>query len=446
MKLTIHRGTNQIGGSLTEIESGGYKIFIDFGEQLPGENNHDLGPIEGLTCGDVSKSALFITHYHSDHIGKINETDHDLKIFTGTTALKIFQCLEEKLSHIQQVKEADKHKSVLERIGKIQTFEVLQKVTIGEITVIPLLVDHSAFDAYMFIVEAEGKRILHTGDFRRHGFRGKGLGPMLKKYARNIDYLVTEGTNIQRPNVKIQTERDLQIEFKSQFRETKYNFVLVSSTNIDRIFALYHAAKEAKRCFICDKYQKEIMKIVSDNHKQYTPFYNIDYDQGSDFAGRFITLYSQNHKPDPFNGNLKPFLENHGFVMLFRTNDLFKPILDEYASSNESQVYFSMWNGYLDNSNSAYNKSMYDFLKPYKLKHLHTSGHADAETLKAVYEIVNPKFGIIPIHTDAPDRFLELFREQTFILLKDGETLDCNQNDVGCRIHRQGFERYQKYH
>lgn len=36
MKLTIHRGTNQIGGCITEIESSGYKIFIDFGEQLPG--------------------------------------------------------------------------------------------------------------------------------------------------------------------------------------------------------------------------------------------------------------------------------------------------------------------------------------------------------------------------------------------------------------------------
>jgi len=36
MKLTIHRGVNQIGGCITEIERGGYKIFIDFGEQLLG--------------------------------------------------------------------------------------------------------------------------------------------------------------------------------------------------------------------------------------------------------------------------------------------------------------------------------------------------------------------------------------------------------------------------
>lgn len=59
MKLTIHRGTNQIGGCITEIESNGYKIFIDFGEQLPGTEIKELNPIDGLTCGDISKSALF---------------------------------------------------------------------------------------------------------------------------------------------------------------------------------------------------------------------------------------------------------------------------------------------------------------------------------------------------------------------------------------------------
>lgn len=41
--------------------------------------------------------------------------------------------------------------------------------------VTPYFVSHSAFDAYMFLIECEGKKILHTGDFRRHGYIGKGL-------------------------------------------------------------------------------------------------------------------------------------------------------------------------------------------------------------------------------------------------------------------------------
>jgi ribonuclease J len=77
----------------------------------------------------------------------------------------------------------------------------------------------------------------------------------------------------------MQTEQELQKDFESQFRKNKYNFILVSSTNIDRIFSLYHASKNTKRCFVCDGYQTEILKIVSENHKRYTPFYDIDYVQ-----------------------------------------------------------------------------------------------------------------------------------------------------------------------
>jgi ribonuclease J len=220
MKLTIHRGTNQIGGCITEIESDGYKVFIDFGEQLLGTDAKELSPIDGLTCGDVSKSALFITHYHGDHIGKICDTVNDLPIYVGKTALEIFKHIENRLSYIPDPNEAERHKRIVERIKTINTFEALQKVTIGEITVMPLFVDHSAFDAYMFVIEADNKRILHTGDFRGHGFRSKGLIPTLKAYAKDIDYIISEGTNIQRANDKIKTENELQKDFESYLQNT----------------------------------------------------------------------------------------------------------------------------------------------------------------------------------------------------------------------------------
>ncbi|GAB1431636.1 hypothetical protein MASR2M29_02610 [Spirochaetota bacterium] len=424
MRLTIHRGSNQIGGCITEIESNAYKIFIDFGEQLPGTEIKELNLIDGLTCGDVSKSALFITHYHGDHIGKICDTVVDLPIYVGKTALEIFNCLESRLSFIPDPKESEKHKKIVERIKTIKTFKALQKIKIGGITVTPLFIDHSAFDAYMLIVEVDNKRILHTGDFRGHGFRRKGLIPTLKSYAKNIDYIISEGSNIQRPNATIQTEYELQKDFELQFKNNKYNFVLVSSTNIDRIFALYHASKNAKRCFVCDNYQTKILKIISENHKQYTNFYDIDFNQTTSPVGRFIVLKRRGRNPLSFNGKLKPYLEKNGFCMLIRANDAFKPILEEYSKSDKAKIYYSMWNGYLDSSKTAFNESLCVFLKPYKFDYKHTSGHADLKTLKAVFETVKPKSGIIPIHTEAPEMFQELFNEQTIILLKDGDVFD----------------------
>jgi ribonuclease BN (tRNA processing enzyme) len=315
MKITIHRGTNQIGGCITEIESNGYKVFIDFGEQLPGteNDNNKLPEIRGLTSGDVSRSALLITHYHGDHIGKIYDTAPGLPIYAGETALKIFECLESKLINISDKTKAIKHKINIELAKSIKTFKPLQRIKIGEIIITPLFIDHSAFDAYMFVVEADSKRVLHTGDFRGHGFRGKVLIPVLKKYAQNIDYIISEGSNIERPNAVLQTEQELQKDFEIQFRKNKYNFIFVSSINIDRIFALYHAAKRAKRCFVCDDYQTNILKIVSNSHKKYTS--------------------------------------------------------------------------------------------------------------KTLFDTVKPKCGIIPIHTEAPEKFKDLFPNHNIILLKDGYTI-----------------------
>lgn len=430
MKLTIHRGTNQIGGCVTEIESNGYRVFIDFGEQLPGMEKIELPPIDGLTFGDISKSALFITHYHGDHIGKISDTVADLPIYVGKTGLAIYNCLESRLSHIPDPQEAEKHQKIVERIRKVKIFEKFQKIKIGEISITPLVVDHSAFDAYMFVVEADNKRILHTGDFRGHGFRSDELVPMLEIYAKDIDYIISEGSNIQRPNAIIQTEQKLQEDFKSQFKEYKYNFVLTSSTNIDRIFSLYHAAKDAKRCFVCDDYQTKIMKIVSENHKQELSFYDIDYEQKTNSVGRFFDLRRYHGNSFSFAGKLKPFLDKHGFCMLIRSNDDFNPILEEYVKSNETKIYYSMWNGYLDAKKTAFNESLYNFLKPYQYEVMHTSGHADIQTLNVVFEVVNPKGGVLPIHTDAPEKFQELFSGQTIIPLKDGEVFDCNISPI----------------
>jgi ribonuclease J len=276
----------------------------------------------------------------------------------------------------------------------------------------------------MFIVETEGKRILHTGDFRGHGFRKKGLIPALKKYAKDIDYIISEGSNVLRPDAVTQTEQELQIEFEKNFKDNKYNFVFASSTNIDRMFALYHAAKRAGRCFVCDDYQADILKIVSKNHKERSVFYNLDYEQKTQSSGRFFELKRRGGQPFSFVGDLKPYLDNHGFCMVIRSNPAFKPLLDEYTKNADTKIYYSMWMGYIDNKSPAFNDNTAKFFEPYKnkIEFMHTSGHADIETLKDVFDAVNPKCGIIPIHTEAPEKFNDLFSSHKIIPIRDGKS------------------------
>ena len=55
---------------------------MDYCEQLQGNKQKNL-EIEGLNKGDLSKSALFITNYHYDHVGNIDELPNELPIYMG---------------------------------------------------------------------------------------------------------------------------------------------------------------------------------------------------------------------------------------------------------------------------------------------------------------------------------------------------------------------------
>lgn len=61
MDITIHRGTRQIGGCVTEIATANARIIIDFGAELP-RNEEPSNPlaIEGLTYGNASYDAVFL--------------------------------------------------------------------------------------------------------------------------------------------------------------------------------------------------------------------------------------------------------------------------------------------------------------------------------------------------------------------------------------------------
>ena len=86
-----------------------------------------------------------------------------------------------------------------------------------------------------------------------------------------------------------------------------------------------------------------------------------------------------------------------------------------------------MWKGYLDENNTAKNQNFIDFIEPFKseYEYKHTSGHADVKTLGVLFDTVKPKCGIIPIHTEAPEKFKELFIGHNIILIQDGHVFDC---------------------
>ena len=83
----------------------------------------------------------------------------------------------------------------------------------------------------MFLIECDGKKILHTGDFRDHGHLGKGLYSILQKYIipAYIDVLITEGTNVGQASKSVISEQKVCSDLRNVMKQYKNVFVLCSS-------------------------------------------------------------------------------------------------------------------------------------------------------------------------------------------------------------------------
>jgi len=402
MQIKIHRGTHQIGGSITEIRTAKARIIIDIGAELPrtGKTESADFDIEGVTRGERNCDAVFVTHYHSDHVGEFEKILPQVPIYMGVTAKQIFSVL-------QNIFKKKLGKGNPELVDDFRTFEIGKPIKIKDIKITPYLVDHSAYDAYMLLIEAEGKRILHTGDFRMHGARGRKMPAIFEKYARNIDVLIIEGTMLSRSCEKVMTEHELGAKVKEYLRDNKSVFVICSSTNIDSIAEFYNAAIANKKPFIVceDDFQLEILRIVTENSK--SSFYN--------FSKKKIYTYNPNNK------KLHDFMSNCGFCMIGRANFLTQKAMEAFP---DNLLIYSMWSGYLDKSHPAFDSYKREWIDKSlaagsQLAYLHTSGHATVTDIKKVCEITQAKI-IVPLHSEQPESFLSMGIKSDIRVLQDG--------------------------
>jgi ribonuclease J len=433
--IIIHRGTHQIGGCVTEIKTEHNRIIIDFGSNLPGidiskckSDEDTLQDAFGLEHCD----GVLFSHYHGDHIGMYKNIPKGIPLYIGSTAKKILKVITEKLDCFSNEKG-------LPIIEDMVEYKIGQWMYFGEIRVKPLVVDHSALDSYMFLIEVNGKRILFTGDFREHGITGENnrLEKMIHNYVGDeVDILITEGTMLSRiddakPN-QVMTEEDLGNKAREIFSKTenKHNFVLVSSTNLDSIMEFYHAVPYYK-AFVCDEYQARLMQIAMEDkgkyYKKYRPSYIGSIRRPIYIMGKLNGL---SNVDGYFKADFNKMREK-GFVMLVRANKnpkseqgRFKKVINYFAEDNPLIIY-SMWEGYLKGKHK--DENIVNFIGNYRMEHLHTSGHAYVETIKKLIELTNPKI-IIPMHTECADVFANIqeFKEYAnrVKVLEDGEIFE----------------------
>jgi ribonuclease J len=252
MRVCIHRGTTEIGGTCVEIESGGARIVLDVGLPLVVTTPDEvpLHPIPGFETPDPSLLGIVISHPHEDHYGLAYRLPEQTLFLIGKAAQSILAA-------------ANVFTPGGTTFKNVVYLEDRKPLTLGPFTILPFLVDHSAYDAYAVLVEADGKRLFYSGDLRAHGRKGALFKKLVDRPPERVDVLLMEGTTIGRNVQAFPTEAALEQRFVELFQQTAgMPLVWCSGQNIDRLVTIMRACLKTGRQFIIDMYSAHVLRAT----------------------------------------------------------------------------------------------------------------------------------------------------------------------------------------
>jgi Cft2 family RNA processing exonuclease len=387
LKIKLHGGTQEIGGSCIEVETEYCKIALDYGIKIDEEIKRQL---------PTDFDAVVISHAHLDHSGSLLSLSEKKPVIIGSKMtrevtmdllldmIKI-QTLKKKFySHNYQDVE------IIRRNWWSRNSAALPGMAINLFSA-----GHVA-GAKMTHVKSEGKQILYTGDFCVHSSEILD-GCEIAKLPKKPDALITESTY----GGKIREDRTKLVnKFFEKIKATidrKGNILIPT-------FAFHRSQEMAKRI------DQAMKKGLIPRYKVYTI---------SPLAKRITGYFNENKEyfRKEIRQQEKPFKYKH-VKHLFRTSQIREPaivictsgfghagaslhLLAEWASNPNDSVIIT--SGYLPpDSPLTYAKE--DKVFKYKgntinvkaeVEQIELSGHADQKELIQLVKTVKPKKTIL---------------------------------------------------
>jgi len=427
MNLTIHRGSHEIGGTCVEVRGGDSRIILDIGMPLVGADKKEkfdfrpfekmsgralvkkgiLPDVKGLYAWDKCSKpidGLLISHAHMDHYGFLRYIREDLCVYMGRPTHRLID-----LTCAFTSMEAS--------VGQHKYFKSGKPFRCGAFRITPYLMDHSAFDAHAFTIEATGKTLVYTGDFREHGRKKKAFEFFLAKAPRKADALMIEGSMLGRDSERTPTETQIELAIAPILKATPgIALTHVSSQNIDRLVTFYRACIRSDRLFCVDFYTANVLADLRKSSGAELPYPSKSYDLFRVFYPKFLSdRVVKEGKKHLMNRvaryKITPteMAENqHKVMMLARPSTIWDlNAMHRKRPLTNGILIYSLWSGYLE---EAYTQKLIDWAKAHEMNThtFHTSGHAHVGTLKKVVNWLMPQ-RIIPIHTFYPERYQELY-------------------------------------
>ena len=413
MRFCIHRAASQIGGNCIEVQACGSAILLDLGLPLDAERAcTDLLPsLQGIAKGETGDLlAVVLSHPHQDHYGLLSCANPELPVYIGSGAERLLRAAAFFTSSAQIPQ-------------RTITYEAFRPFQVGPFKITAFPVDHSAYDAYCLLIEAEGKRLLYSGDFRFHGRKRRLMNSILKRLPKNVDVLLMEGTVVGRDDAESRTtEAELETLVVNAIKQHKsLALAYFSPQNVDRLVTFFRAALRTGRSLVVDVYTAHILDALE--------LSSLPSAQNSHDIRVFLPKQQkiQIVRAGCFD-LVEPYRQRRIFSSELCASPerwlcLFRPSMcrdfESMSCLTGAVLLYSLWPGYLKKDGGELQR--WAERNGVSIQIHHTSGHASLPDLIRFAESVAPKM-LVPIHSTQPERFTQSFRNVNVV--GDGEWID----------------------
>ena len=419
MRYIIHRGQHEIGGMCIEVAADdGTRALLDLGMPLAAPGGGDfpwgtpqqptgellaegvLRDVPGVFPGDPTApgvAAIMLSHSHLDHFGLAHHAHPAIPVYGSAGTIAILEV--GRVFFPDAALPAD-----------LRCPPENETLRFGELSVTAIPVDHAAPDSRALLVEADGQRLLYTGDLRAHGRTGFRFENMLADpRLRGVDWLLVEGTTLGSSGGShgLRSEADVEEALVVLARGDREKLVAVvaSGQNLDRLVSCFRAARRSGRQLVIDPYQAYVLMQLaplSRNIPQFTwddvrvSFSPFQVERLKD-AGLMDLARTMSAEARVSSDELAAQLER--FLTCCRGSYGMTKVLDKVGASDVTLVW-SMWSGYWERERCA--MRAWAERAGVEAHFVHSGGHAWPEDLKRLARAIGAR-ETIWVHTDSVD-------------------------------------------